>query len=224
MDGKKLLKDVDTRWISLNRLAQILLSEFKSLVGLMYENCYNVDKAQYLLSRLTNIETLLTFDGIIHMLHEMSFLMKMSQNRTMYIVEYTNVRKLACLALDNLYMMQDSFIGPEFKSWTKIINIENNEKKLMFDEKGIQCIAVHGYMVPFHYISKTRQITKDCPVSRDQFDNIVISMRQNLIEIARSLSLEIRERFPQDELLEAMCVVYPQYWRNCQCPRTLKAN
>ena len=45
-DGKKLLKDVDTRWISLNGPAQRLFSEFKSLVGLMYENRYNVDKAQ----------------------------------------------------------------------------------------------------------------------------------------------------------------------------------
>ena len=45
----------------------------------------------------------------------------------MYIVEYTNARKSTCLALDNLYIMQDSFTGPEFKSWTNIINIENTE-------------------------------------------------------------------------------------------------
>ena len=60
-------------------------------------------------------------------------------------------------------------------------------------------------------------------MSRDQFDNIVILVRQNLIEIARSLSSEIRERFPRAKLLEAMCVVYPQYWNNCQYPRNLKA-
>ena len=47
---KKLLTDVDTRWISLNGPAQRLFSEFKSLVELMYENRYNVDKAQDLLS------------------------------------------------------------------------------------------------------------------------------------------------------------------------------
>lgn len=89
------------------------------------------------------------------MRHEMNVLVKMSQNRTMYIAKYTNARKLACLALDNLYMMPDSFTVPEFKSWTKIINIENTKKKLTFDEKGILCITVRGYMVPFHYISKT---------------------------------------------------------------------
>jgi len=63
-DGKKLLKDVDTRWISLNGPTQRLFNEFKYLVGLMYENHYTVDKAQDLLSRLTNIETLFTLAGI----------------------------------------------------------------------------------------------------------------------------------------------------------------
>lgn len=90
-------------------------------------------------------------------------------------------------------MMPDSFTSPEFKSWTEIINIENIEIFFTFDEKGILCITIFGYMVPFNYICKTGQITKYCPVSRDKFDNIVISVRQNLIEIVRSLSLEIRE-------------------------------
>jgi hypothetical protein len=51
-------------------------------------------------------------------------------------------------------------------------------------------------------------------VLRDQFNNVVISVKHNLIKIAKSLALEIRERFPQDELLEAMSVVYPQYWNS----------
>ena len=49
MDAKIPLKDVDTRWILLNGPTQRLFSEFKSLVGVMYENCYNVDKAQDIL-------------------------------------------------------------------------------------------------------------------------------------------------------------------------------
>jgi hypothetical protein len=43
-DGKKLLKDVDTRWISLNGPAQRLFSEYQSLVGVMYEHRFSVDK------------------------------------------------------------------------------------------------------------------------------------------------------------------------------------
>jgi len=37
-DGKKLLKDVDTRWISLKGPSQRLFDEYASLVGVMYEN------------------------------------------------------------------------------------------------------------------------------------------------------------------------------------------
>ena len=77
-DGKKLLKDVDTRWISLNGPAQRLFSEYKSLVGVMYEHRFSVDKDRDLLFRLTDIETLLTLAGILHLLHEMNVLVKMA--------------------------------------------------------------------------------------------------------------------------------------------------
>jgi hypothetical protein len=165
----------------LNGPAQRLFSEYQSLVGVMYEHRYSVDKAQDLLFRLTDIETLLTLVGIIPMLDEMNVLVKMSQSRTMYIAEYTNARKFACLSLDNLYMMPESFAGPRFTNWTMIIDIENIENYLKFDEEGILCMEVCGYMVPFHYIDKTRRTTKERHVSRDLFDNVVISMRRNLI-------------------------------------------
>jgi hypothetical protein len=83
-------------------------------------------------------------------------------------------------------------------------------------------MEVHGYMVPFNYIDNTRRTTKERHVSRDLFDNVVISVRHKLIEIAKLLSLEIRERFPRDELLEAMSMVYPKYRNNLKCQPTLK--
>jgi hypothetical protein len=70
--------------------------------------------------------------------------------------------------------------------------LKNNENYLKFDEKGILCMEMRGYMVHFHYIDNTRQTTKERPVSRELFDNVVISVRHNLMEIAKSLSSEIR--------------------------------
>ena len=93
-------------------------------------------KSSNCLFLLTNIETLLTFVGIIPMLHEMNNLVKMAQSRTMYIVEYTRTRKLTCLALDNLYIMEDSFTDLAFTNWRKIINIENDEFLLSLMKKG----------------------------------------------------------------------------------------
>ena len=117
----------------------------------------------------------------------------MAHIHMMYMVEYTNVRKLACLALDNLYIMEESFTGLAFTNWSKIINIENDDFFLKFDEKGMLCMAVRGHMVPFYYIDKIGRSTKECPVSRERFHNVVISLRHNLIEIAKSLSSKIRE-------------------------------
>ena len=102
---KKLLKYVDTRWISLKEWDEKLYDEYASLVGVMYENRSSVEKYQTPLFLLIDIETLLTLTGIIHMLHEMNNLMKMAQSHMMYIAEYTREIKLTCLALDNLYIM-----------------------------------------------------------------------------------------------------------------------
>ena len=54
-DGKKLLKYVDTRWISLKGSAQRLFDEYASLVGVMYENHSIVGKAKTLFFQLTDI-------------------------------------------------------------------------------------------------------------------------------------------------------------------------
>ena len=113
--------------MSLNGLDQRLFSEYKSLVGVMHEHHFSVDKAQDILFRLTDIETLLTLARILPLLHEMNVLVKMAQSRTMYIAEYTNAMKLACLALDNLYTMPGSFTSPTFNGWTTLIDIEMNK-------------------------------------------------------------------------------------------------
>ena len=75
-DGKKLLKDVETRWISLYEPACRVREEYPSLVGFMHKYRHEVDRARDLLFRLTDLETLLTLVGILPMLKEINTLMK----------------------------------------------------------------------------------------------------------------------------------------------------
>ena len=104
-NGKKLLKYVDTRRISLKGLAERIFHEYASLVGVTYEHRSSVKKVQTLLFLLTDIETLLTLAGILPMLHEMNNLMNMDKSHMMYIVGYTREIKLTFLAMYNLYIM-----------------------------------------------------------------------------------------------------------------------
>lgn len=108
---------------------------------------------------------------------------------TMYIIEYTNARKLEFLSLEYLYTISNSFTCPYITNWNAVINIENANKFEVWCKRDI---VAHGYVVPFHYIDKTLWFTKECIVLRDLFNNIVVLVRWNLIEIAQSLASEIR--------------------------------
>lgn len=115
-DGNKLLKDVDTRWISLHGPVHWVYLEHRSLIGVMYEHCYMVDKAPDLFRILCDIETTLTLVGLLRMLEEMNHLVKKTQERAMYIVDYAKIRKMTCMALDNLYHSKQTFVDLKFAS------------------------------------------------------------------------------------------------------------
>ena len=88
---------------------------------------------------------------------------------------------IICIGCQGVLQVQRLTVGLLFENYLK------------FDEKGRLCIIVCGYLVPFHYVSKMGQTTKEFHVSRDQFNDILISVRHNLIQIAQSLSSDIRE-------------------------------
>ncbi|KAH7287328.1 hypothetical protein KP509_32G050200 [Ceratopteris richardii] len=48
------------------------------------------------------------------------------------------------------------------------------------------------------------------------FPILVDSVKQGLRSICNKLTSEIRERFPRDELLEAMAIVHPLYWNHAK--------
>jgi len=67
-NANKILRDNDTRWISLYEPTRRVLIEYRSLTGYMYEHCNTVDKAKDLLFHLTYFQILLTLCGILPML------------------------------------------------------------------------------------------------------------------------------------------------------------
>ena len=84
---------------------------------------------------------------------------------------------------------------------------------LHFNTKNELCVFVKGFQIPMHQ-SKTGKQGRALPVKMEDFDRIVKSVSDNLKSIAYELSSEIRERFPWEEILEAMGCVYPQFWHS----------
>ena len=82
----KLLKDNDTRWISLDGPAHHLFSKYPSLLGLINskDKLGNL-KYPILHLKLIDLEMLLTLVAIIPMLEEMRYIMKKAQQRAMFI-------------------------------------------------------------------------------------------------------------------------------------------
>jgi hypothetical protein len=145
MSGKKLLKNVETRWISLYEPIKHVYNEYISLVGFMVEHCFSVDKAQVILHQLNDVETLLTLCGILPLLHYMYTLINIVQTRTLYLAEYTKARKMACLLLDHLYITPTkSFDSIDFTKWKELIDLENPQNFLKLDENNSIYILVHA--------------------------------------------------------------------------------
>ncbi|KAH9296664.1 hypothetical protein KI387_044244 [Taxus chinensis] len=214
-DGKKLLKDVETRWISLYEPACRVREEYPSLVGFMHKYHHEVDRARDLF-RLTDLETLLTLVGILPMLKEINTLMKHAQGRLIYIVDFIRMRKMVCQSLDILYCSQDSFDAPVFENWKDLLDLKNPNTFLRFNIHDHLCITVNGREIPMHILQKRQDITgserEDVPVTRNLFESVIVETRIKLKQISETLSSEIRERFCKDKILEEMGVMNPNFW------------
>lgn len=108
--ANKLLKDVDTKWISLWGPIERVFSKYKSLIRLTYEQWESVDNSSKNLHRLSDVEKLLTLASIIPLLNEINKLIKVAQENTLCIQEYTSLHWRLIMTFDNMYLSEENFI------------------------------------------------------------------------------------------------------------------
>lgn len=83
----------------------------------------------------------------------------------------------------------------------------------MIQCKNELCVFVKGFQIPMHQ-SKITKRGKLLPIRKDDFDKIFQSISENVKSISYQISSEIHEGFPQEEILEAMSCVFPQFWKH----------
>lgn len=164
IDGKKLLKDIDTRWISLFRPIERVFKKYKSLTGYMYMNTKVIDRAKDVLYRLQDFETLFTLCGILSILYEVNLLIKLAQERDNYIIDFVLVRKHVCLCIDMLYEID--FFDPLFEDWRVLTNYKDPSNFLRFNIQNHLCIYVNRKEIHLYYFQKRMDIISDEPTQQ----------------------------------------------------------
>jgi hypothetical protein len=87
--------------------------------------------------------------------------------------------------------------------------LDDPDNYLKIVENGDLCVCVRGFQIPMYYSAPKKRATR---VTREEFTKIVESIASTARDIAYRVSSEIISRFPYDQLLEAMAIVFPQYW------------
>ena len=128
--------------------------------------------------------------------------------------------KMTCATLDNLYRDSDSFaLDEKLSGWMRITDLDNPNNYLKIDANGKLCASIRGVEIPMHYYGRSpstrkgkKAMLQKLTVTKEVFEQIVESVMNSVKDICYNLSSEIRDRLPRHELLESMCVVFPNYW------------
>ena len=127
---------------------------------------------------------------------------------------------MTCVALDNLYRNSNSFgLDEKPLGWMRITDLDNPDNFLKIDANGELCANIQDVEIPMHYYGKSlstikgkKPTLKKLTITKEVFEWIVESIMNSMKDICYNLSIQIRDRFPQHEFLESMCVVFPNYW------------
>ena len=100
----------------------------------------------------------------------------------------------------------------------RIIDLDNPNNFLKVYANGDLCASIQGVEIPMHYYGRSpstrkgkKAMLQKLTVRKEVFEQIVESVMNSVKDICYNLSSEIRDRLPQHEFLESMCVMFSNY-------------
>ena len=215
--GNKILRNVKTRWISMLGPAKRLLEEYKPLVMKMAVDAPKEAAAKKNLSMLLDWQNMLTLPCLMPMLHSVNSLIKFAQSPACYIVDFISAVKICEGDLYRLYVDPAfAFHGEEFNTFRSLADdtsmvIEQDwlfcynreEDHLVFKIAGVTHMAL---MRSVAFPGQWEEVNK---IDREV---ILGEVQRQLTSAAKHLIEELEKRFPQQEVMCALGICYPQYW------------
>jgi hypothetical protein len=227
-EGLRMGKNVKTRWISLLEPLRRVLSEYKTLVVKICEDSAvkeptltpkqqaSRESVRRNLDMLCDISTLLALPCLMPLLDCVNSLMKFAQSSDVFVSDFVAAVKI-CQA--DLFMMyvdpSSSFQKLHFQQFSDIV--EDYSYTIMQEwvtnlNDGCESLAFRIGEHTYSAHSLCSVTSKKLPVSRHDFDTTVTSVKGQCRDAAEVLIAELDRRFPDSELMNALSIVFPQFW------------
>ena len=201
-----------------------MIDELPALVLLTAHNSAEGDAAANNIYRqLLDVEVHLAAAALLPMLRELQHLVKVCQLQGVFLHDLSTALQFTTSQLNSMYVSVESrFKGSDFDKWESLLDIgepgaEVGRSPFQYDEEGHLFMridgdrfAVCGVPPPTGLRGRPRVLTVHADA--ELLQTIAAAVQSSMGAAAAAVLKQLADRFPPNELLEALSIVYPQWW------------
>jgi hypothetical protein len=176
-----------------------------------------VPQASGLYSQLVDLELFLAARAMLPLLGALNTFVKACQQRHVFIGDLSKGVAALKDSVLSMYTGNSAFKGVQFKAWTTLLDIGKAGSILSWDDDERLILVIDGEPFGLTAVApKTgragRPATTVTSVDAALFSGTLQSVRSTMSAAARSVVRELNERYPTSANMDAMAVVYAEFW------------
>lgn len=217
--GNKIIQDVTTRWISLLPALQSVCDEWPALMLKLWGDKEDgVPGAASMYSQLVDVELFLGAHALLPLLTLLNSFLKACQARHVFVNDLSDTLSSTRSALRSMFIAKDTrFKGAGFSKWSEVSKIRDTNSPLRWGEENLVMHVDGEEHTLMARAPRTGRAGRPCvlsvPISSlDQLKAVRQSVTNEMLLAADLVSQQLVQRFPPVPLMEAMSVVYAEYW------------
>jgi hypothetical protein len=220
---KKMLRYVETRWMSLYE-PLLRLHDTYPLVALKMDDDARAgkDNAWGLRSEMLDLEMILGHTLLFPLLRELVYLVKTAQEATAHVQHLRCAVEMCISRLRKEYVSEEAFDPKAFREFDHIMYSEQSMLQWGEGDDGVLHLQVgegeKKVMLPLHVTARTGRAGRPgtTAVTNELFLATAEYMKVLVTQAALSVIEEIETRFPPMPLLTGFDVIYADFWADAE--------